>query len=84
MTRNFNSLSPDEQHEIELAYHQMSPASFEKQMKQATRQSPEVLRLPSDLIESLKKRAQSSGEPAYQDMVRRWIEERLQQETAVI
>jgi len=37
--------------------------------------------LPPKLVENLKNLAESEGEPEYQAMVKRWIEERLQRET---
>ena len=82
MRKQFMKLSKSAQEESELTYHQMKPAEFDQQMKQAKRHSPEIIRLPPELIESLKQRAKSAGEPEFQAMVKRWLEERLQQETA--
>jgi hypothetical protein len=39
-----------------------------------------VIRLPNQLVETLKAMAGLEGEPHYQSLVRKWIEERLQQE----
>jgi len=82
MKKRFDELSKSEQVQAELAYQQMEPEEFEDQMAQATLHTPTALRLPSTLVESLKKVAESEGEPEYQTMVRRWIEERLQRERA--
>lgn len=49
-------------------------------MAQAKRHTPNVIRLSPELIETLKTVAESEGETEYQAMVKRWIEERLQQE----
>jgi predicted DNA binding CopG/RHH family protein len=49
-------------------------------MSQAKRHTPDTIRLPPELIETLKTVAESEGEAEYQTMVRRWIEERLRQE----
>src|SRR5437867_1705912 len=54
----------------------------DERMLRAKRQSPGAIRLPSKLVENLKTLAESEGEPEYQTMVKRWIEERLQQETS--
>jgi hypothetical protein len=82
MKRRFDELSKTEQEAVELAYQQMEPEEFDEQMAQAKRQAPAALRLPPELVESLKAVAESEGEPEYQTMVRRWIEERLQQKRA--
>ena len=81
MKKQLGKLDKAEQEAIELAYHQMNPHDFDEPRKQAKRHSPEVIRLPSELVESLKKRAKFTGDSEYQAMVRRWIEERLEQET---
>jgi predicted DNA binding CopG/RHH family protein len=59
----------------------MKPEDFDEQMKGAKRHTSETLRLPAELVTSLKTVAELEGEPSYQTMVRRWIEERLRQET---
>jgi hypothetical protein len=79
MKRRFEDLSKSEQEQAELAYHQMEPEVFDEQMAQAKRQVPAALRLPPELVERLQAVAASEGEPEYQIMVRKWIEERLQQ-----
>ncbi len=58
----------------------MRHEEFDEPMSRAKRYAPNVIRLPPQLIETLKAIAEAEGEPEYQAMVRRWIEERLQQE----
>ena len=82
MKQRFEELSKAEQETVELAYQQMSPADFDGLMANAKRHVPAALRLPSALVERLQTVAESAGEPEYQVMVRRWIEERLQLERA--
>ncbi len=81
MKKQFSKLNKTAQEDIELAYHQMNPHEFDEQMMQAKRHSPELLRLSPQLVERLRKKAESAGETEYQTMVNRWIEERLHQET---
>lgn len=57
MKKQFGKLSEAEQESWELAYYQMNPHDFDEAMKQANRQSPEIIRLLPKLIESLKKQA---------------------------
>ena len=66
---------------IEAEYHRMSPRDFDDRMSRTKRQSPGAIRLPSRLVENLKTLAESEGDE-YQTMVKRWIKERLQQETS--
>jgi hypothetical protein len=80
MKRQFSKLPKGEREKIETEYHWMKPADFDARMSHAKRHSPGAIRLPSKLVENLQTLAQSEGEPEYQAMVRRWIEERLQQE----
>ncbi|MEO6725262.1 MAG: hypothetical protein ABIP14_08160 [Blastocatellia bacterium] len=80
MKKQFSKLSKAEQEKVELEYHQMNPAEFDEQMKHAKLHVPETIRLPSQLVATLQKMAESAGETGYQEMVRKWIEERLQQE----
>jgi hypothetical protein len=80
MKKRFAKLSKAEQAKVELEYHQMKPQSFDNLMSKSKRYAPQAIRLPPDLIEPLKTIAELEGEPDYQDMVRNWIEERLQQE----
>ncbi|MGH9768710.1 MAG: hypothetical protein ACREAB_14870 [Blastocatellia bacterium] len=80
MKRRFSKLSKAEREKKEMEYHQMKPEEFDEQMSRAKRRSPSVIRLPPRLIEALKTMAELEGEAEYQTLVRRWIEERLQQE----
>ena len=82
MKKQFGKLTKGEREKIEAHYHQMNPEDFHERMSHAKRYSPGAIRLPSKLIENLKMLAESEGEPEYQTMVRRWIEERLQRETS--
>ena len=84
MKKQFSKLSKAEQEEVELEYHQMNPEEFDAQMKQAKRHVPDTIRLPSQLVATLQKMAESAGETGYHTMVRRWIEERLQQESKAV
>ena len=81
MKKQFAKLTKAEQQEIELQYHEMKPGDFDQLMSRAKRHTPSAIRLPSQLVDTLKAMAKLEGEPRYQAMVRRWIEERLQQET---
>ncbi|MDT5124129.1 MAG: CopG antitoxin of type toxin-antitoxin system [Acidobacteriota bacterium] len=80
MKRRFAKLSKAEQEEVELEYHRMKPQQLDELLSKSKRYAPEAIRLPPDLIEPLKTIAELEGETDYQDMVRNWIEERLQQE----
>ncbi len=80
MKKQFAKLSKTEQEKVEMEYHRMKPEEFDEPMSQARRHTPDVIRLPMSLIEELKAMAALEGESEYQTMVRRWIEERLQQE----
>ena len=80
MKKHFGELPKAEQEKIELEYHRMKPEEFDEQMAQAKRHTPDTIRLPAELVETLKTVAESEGETEYQTMVKRWIEERLQQE----
>jgi hypothetical protein len=81
MRKQFSRLSKAEQQKVELEYHQMPPDQLEKVMVKGKRHSPGTIRLSSRLVEKLKTVAKCEGEPEYQTMVKRWVEERLQQET---
>lgn len=81
MKKEFAKRSTAEQEEAELEYHRMQPEQFENLMAGARPNSPDVIRLPRHLVETLKNVAKTEGEPEYKTMVRRWLEERLQQET---
>ena len=82
MKKQFGKLPKNERETIEAEYHKMSPRDFDDRMSRTKRQSPGAIRLPPRLVENLKTLAESEGEPEYQTMVKRWIEERLQQETS--
>jgi hypothetical protein len=82
MKKQLAKLAESERQEIEAEYHRMSPRDFDDRMSRAKHQSPGAIRLPSKLVQNLKTLAESEGEPEYQAMVKRWIEERLQQETS--
>jgi len=82
MKKQFGKLPNSERERIELQYHGMKPEAFDKRMSRGNRHSPRAIRLPQQLVETLKMVAESEGEPEYQVMVRRWIEERLQRETS--
>jgi predicted DNA binding CopG/RHH family protein len=80
MKKQFGKLSKAEQEKIESKYHQMKPEEFDELMSEAKQHTPDTVRLPSQLVEALKILAELEGEPRYQTLVRKWIEERLQQE----
>ena len=80
MKKQFSDLSKAEQEKIELEYHQMNPAEFDDLMAQTKTYTTASIRLPSELVETLKVVAKLEGERGYQSMVRKWISERLQQE----
>ena len=82
MKKQFGKLAKTEREKIEAQYQRMKPADFQERMSQAKRHSPGAIRLPAKLVETLKMVAESEGEPEYQTMVRRWIEERLRQKTS--
>lgn len=81
MKREFGKLSKVEQESAELEYHRAKPEGFDTLMSGAKPHSPDAIRLPRRLVETLKTVAETAGETAYQTMVRRWVEERLRQET---
>ena len=81
MKKQFSKLSKVEQEEVEQAYHQMNPDEFDELMETAEHHVPSVIKLPSRLVAKLQSVAESAGETEYQTMVKRWIEERLQQES---
>lgn len=78
----FRKLPKDQQEGVETEYHRMKPEEFDRMMSRAKRHTPIAIRLPQQLVRTLKRVAESEGELEYQAMVRRWIEERLQQETS--
>ncbi len=81
MKKKFSELSKTEQEAIELEYHSMKPEDFDDLMADAEFHTPSSVRLPAEMVESLKVVAKSKGEPEYQTLVKRWIEERLQIES---
>ena len=80
----FGKLPKAERDKIETQYHRAKPEDFDEPMLHSKRQTPGAIRLPQQLVDTLKIVAESEGEPEYQAMVRRWIEERLQQEIATV
>ena len=80
MKKRFGKLSKAEQEEIELEYHQTNPDEFDEQMPKAKKHVADSIRLPGEMVETLKVMSESEGERGYQTMVRKWIEERLHQE----
>ena len=82
MRKRVEKLTKAEREKVEAEYHRMKPANFDAAMTRAKRYSPDTIRLPRQLVQTLKMVAKSEGEAEYQAMVRRWIEERLLQETS--
>jgi hypothetical protein len=82
MKKKFGKLSKEEQEKSELEYHRMKLKEFDL-MSKAKRYSPPAIRLPAAWIDSLEVMAELEGELGYQTMVRRWIEERLHQESRI-
>ena len=82
MRKRFGKLPKAEQEKIEAQYHRMKPEELDPLMSQAKRHTPTAIRLSAHLVQTLKIVAESEGEAEYQAMVRRWIEERLEQETS--
>lgn len=81
MKKRFSDLSKTEQEKIEWEYHQMNPAKFDDLMFQSKTDTTALIRLPSKLVGTLKVVAKLEGERGYQPMVKKWIYERLQQES---
>jgi len=84
MTKKFSKLSKGEQEKREAEYHRMKPEEFDRLMTRAKHHSPHAIRLPADWIETLEAMAELEGEPEYHIMVRRWIQERLRQESRMV
>jgi len=82
MKKQFGKLPKSEQERIELEYHQMNPHELDEQMSQARTHVVESIRLPRQMVRTLKAVAESEGERGYKAMVRKWIEERLHQEAS--
>jgi len=83
MKKRFGSLSETEQEKIENKYHQMNPADFDDMMSEAEIASTTSIRLPGKIVEALKIVAKLEGERKYQNMVRKWITERLRHEAKI-
>ena len=81
MKSEFAKLSRVEQEKVELEYHRMQPETFDELMAGGKPHSPDAIRLPRRLVEALKTVAKTEGEPEYKSIVKRWVEERLRQET---
>ena len=54
MKKQFGKLSKATQEKIEVEYHQMKPEEFEETMSRAKRHTPNIIRLPPQLVEALK------------------------------
>jgi hypothetical protein len=81
MKKKFGKLPKEEQEKRELEYHRMKPKELDQLMTGAKRHSPPAIRLPAAWIDSLEVMAELEGELGYHTMVRRWIQERLRQES---
>jgi hypothetical protein len=81
MKKKFGNLSKEEQEKRETEYHRMKPQEFNQLMARPKRYSPPAIRLPSAWLDRLEVMAELKGESDYHIMVRRWIEERLRQES---
>ena len=81
MKKKFGNLSKEEQEKRETEYHRMKPQEFNQLMARPKRYSPPAIRLPAAWLDRLEVMAELEGEPDYHIMVRRWIEERLRQES---
>jgi len=82
MKNRFGKLTKAKQQTIELEYHQMNPHELDEHMSQAKTQVVESIRLPRQMVQSLKSVAESEGKRGYKTMVREWIEQRLHQEAS--
>jgi hypothetical protein len=80
MKKRFAELSKKERERVEAKYHGMKPELFDDTMSTASPQSPDAIRLPKKLVLKLKVVAKRKGEAEYQNIVKSWIEERLEQE----
>jgi inosine/xanthosine triphosphate pyrophosphatase family protein len=81
MRKKFGTLSKEEQEKREAEYHRRKPEEFNRLMTRARRYTPHTIRLPAAWIDGLEAMAELEGEPGFHTMVRRWIEERLRQES---
>ncbi len=60
----------------------MSPHELDEQMLYAKTHVVESIRMPRQMVWTLKAVAESEGERGYKAMFRKWIEERLHQEAS--
>lgn len=81
MKRQFARLSGREQAKVESEYHRKKPEDFDQLMVGAISHSPDAIRLPRRMVATLKAVAETEGEPEYETIVKRWLEERLRKET---
>ena len=82
MNKRVARLTKAPREKVETKYHRMKPEDLDESMSVARRHTPATIRLPQQLVQTLKTVAKSEGEAEYQAMVRRWIEERLKQDTS--
>jgi len=82
MKGHFSKLSKTEQKKVELKYHRMEPNQLDDMMSKAIRQTPNTIRLSTHLVKKLKTIAANEGEPEYQTMVKKWVEERVRQKAS--
>lgn len=59
MKNRFGKLTKAKQETIELEYHQMNPHEFDEHMSQAKTHVVESIRLPRQMVQSLKSVAES-------------------------
>jgi 2-oxoglutarate dehydrogenase complex dehydrogenase (E1) component-like enzyme len=78
MKKKFAKVPKRAQEKVEAEYHRMKPEDFDQTMSAAKRQSPDSIRLPSNLVKKLKTVAKQQGEAEYQTIVKAWIKERLE------
>ncbi len=83
MKKHLGKLPKPEREKIEAEFLARNPRDFDDRMSRAKRYSPRAIRLSPKMIEHLKMLAKSEGEPEYETMVKRWIEERLEKETSI-
>jgi hypothetical protein len=81
MKKEFAKLPRGAQEKVEFEYHGMKPEEFDMLMAGAKPHSPDTIRLPRRMVETLKVVAETAGEKGYETLVRRWVDERLRQET---
>ena len=79
MKKQFAKLTRSEKEKAEAEYHRTKPEEFDKVVSRTEPHSPNAIHLSPRMVKRLKTVAKSEGEPEYQAMVQRWVEERLQQ-----